>query len=235
MKWILTVVATAILTPMFGQLKVNMSMGYGTYSMKSMKDFQEELRVSFPVRAKTTESFPGYVFYEFGITTVQADRFVIGGYFTYGSTGGRIHYEDYSGEMSSDQLVRYVSIGSPLGIVLGDNLTDSPWRVHLDLKPHFTVGMMELDFYSRIGNQEESDSYKFTAFNLGIEPGLTVERSLAKKWDVTFFAGYNANLLKGNLYFQEENDAYLQNQKGETVTLDFSGFRAALGISYKGF
>jgi len=217
----------------FGQLKVTLSTGYGTYTMGDMKSLQEELQEGYPVDAKITESFPGYAYYDLSVTKQTGERFVIGGYFTYGSTGGRIHYEDYSGEVSSNQLVRYYSLGFPLGIMISDDLDANAWNFQLDFKPHFTMGELLLEFSSRIGSQRDAGSYEFRSFNFGIEPGFTAERRIGDKWGIDLFAGYNLTVVQGKLFFNETEGAYLQNEQNQAIGLDFSGLRVMLGLSYR--
>jgi hypothetical protein len=214
----------------FGQLKVSLASGYGTYSMNEMKSFQNELLADFPDDAKITEEFPGFMYYQLDVHTVIGDHFLIGGYVNYGSTGGRIHYADYSGEASANQLIRYLSGGPHFGIQIGDD--EQSFNFHADLKPQFTYAMLDLQFYSRLDTQAESESLKFTSMNVGVELGFTAEKRLGN-FGIDLYTGFNLNVINGNLMFDRDDEAYLQNNSGNPVNLSFSGIRVNLGVSYK--
>lgn len=202
-------------------------MGYGTYSMSEMKSLQEELLLDFPAGAKITANFPGYWFYELKVTTIAREKFVVGANILFGSTGGRIHYSDYSGEISSNQLVNYFSVGSPLALKLKN--TDDAFQVYLNLKPQLYISRLSFEFYSRLGTQYDDDLLEFSSVNLGIEPGLTFQRMI-RKWGFDLSLGYNLNLFRGKLIYSENDQAHLQNQSGQDIHLDMSGLRISLGV-----
>lgn len=232
MRMFIYIVPFLLSTSALSQLKIAFGTGYGMYSMNDLKTFQQELLSDFPSDSKITAEFPGYLYYEASVTSLRNEKFILGGYLTYGSTGGRIHYGDYSGEVSTNQLIRYFSIGAPLGIQVSND--EKSLNCHFDLKPHVTFGALTLEFYSRLGNQHEEESLKFTSFNVGVEPGLTTEKVI-KNWGINFFLGYNINFVQGKLFFTEDDQAYLQNENGENIGINLSGLRFALGISYKVF
>jgi hypothetical protein len=51
--------------------------------------------------------------------------------------------------------------------------------------------------------------------------------------DIAFqiYAGYNLNVFKGKLLLKEGDSLFLQNDVGEKISLDWSGFRGGLGIT----
>ena len=220
-----------ISAPAVAQVNISLSTGYSSYSMKEMKSFQKELQADFPEGSRVTETFPDFLYYDLAVTTEISDQFILGGFIRYGSTGGRIHYSDYSGEVRGDQLIQYVSLGSPLGMNIYKN-EEKSFSVHADLRPQLSYCFLNLEFYSRLDTQDEAQSLKFTAFNVSLEPGFTAEKYI-RHWGINFFAGYHLNLVKGNLMFKEIDQAYLQNKDGDPVHVSLSGLRISLGISYR--
>src|SRR5688500_12260694 len=81
------------------QKSATLRMGYGTYTMNEMKSFQVDLQKQSEYPMRIIESFPAFVYYEGSLTFPLGNNFICAPNFSYGSTGGRIHYGDYSGEL----------------------------------------------------------------------------------------------------------------------------------------
>jgi hypothetical protein len=220
-----------VTTPALAQYSVGLSTGYGAYSMNSLKEFQKELLIDFPTDSRITETFPGFLYYEFSVVRwLNDEKYISGISIAYGSTGGRIHYRDYSGEVAGNQLIKYFNFTIPMGVRLYDN--EKAFRIWLDIKPHVSLSHLNLEFYSRLGNQSDYESFKFRSLNFGLEAGLRAQRSFFLNWAIEGFAGYNQNIVKGELFFTQNDQAYLQNNDGDPVKVDLSGLRLSLGISY---
>ncbi len=231
MKTCIFLILLLVSTPVFAQYSIGLSTGYGTYSMRNLKEFQKELLTDFPEDSRITETFPGFMYYELSaVKWFDDEKYLSGLSIAYGSTGGRIHYRDYSGEVGGNQLIKYFNLTLPFGVKLYDN--EKSFRLWLDIKPHVSVSRLDLEFYSRLGNQSDFDSFGFRSLNFGLEAGLRAQRSFFVNWAIEGFAGYNQNLVKGELFFTQDDQAYLQNEDGDAVKVDLSGLRLSLGVSY---
>lgn len=230
MKLMRLLLLLMIATPAWAQLKVGLATGYGSYAMGDMKALQKELLKDFPAGARITEEFPAFLYYELNATYLLNETFTVGGLVNYGSTGGRINYTDYSGEVSGNQLIQFVSAGAWLGLQLTGY--EKNFRVHLDVRPQFSYSFLNLEFYSRLGNYDDEESIKFNSLNLAIEPGIRAEY-YRTRIGVNIFAGYNINAIKGDLIWSENENAYLQNEDGDKIYLDLSGFRVQVGVFYR--
>src|SRR5258708_40338556 len=96
------------------QLQLTLNSGIGTYQMGDLKTLQDNVLKSMPVKAQVISSFPAYWFYELTATNVKG-KFVMGGSISYGSSGGRLYYSDYSGSLWYDQLSSFYSVTTMLG------------------------------------------------------------------------------------------------------------------------
>src|SRR5688572_25709865 len=78
------------------RIDVSVSAGYATFRMDDLKAVQEEDLSYMPVEGEITNSFPGYL--NFGGEVVFYDStYFVGVLLGHTSTGGRVHYADYSG------------------------------------------------------------------------------------------------------------------------------------------
>src|SRR5690349_7378901 len=93
---------------------VRAEINYGSYSMTRMKQFQQDLinrthQSGLPLFA--VNSFPAYIGYSLS-GGVTRNKITVGFSLGYNSTGGRLDYEDYSGYLIADQLMRSFSFAS---------------------------------------------------------------------------------------------------------------------------
>lgn len=78
--------------------------GIGTCQMKDLKYFQSSLLSDLPVEAKVVNNFPVFPLYNFKVV-FPTKHLEIGNSYTFTSSGSKIHYSDYSGEISIIQIV----------------------------------------------------------------------------------------------------------------------------------
>lgn len=210
------------------QFQIAISSGYATYKMEDLKAHQEELRPQFPVDAKTTVSFPGYLFYELNGGYTFNSKLFTGVGIAYGSTGGKIHYGDYSGEISLEHRLKHFTLSTIVGrkILLKDRL-----NLILDLQPSFIFGGLEMAFESRIGTDVEDDLTSFKSLNIAIQPNIQLERRAGPVF-LFIRAGYSQNIFSSKLFLKADDQYYLLDEDGEKIRADWSGLRATLGLSY---
>lgn len=230
MRYSIVIISFLASIPVSGQFRTSLSVGYGTYRMSNLKAFQKELLADFPEDSRITEDFPGYLYYDLTIAQPLSDQLRMGISATYGSTGGRLSYKDYSGEVTGNQLVRYLGVGVPFKLSVYDN-PDKELSLNLVLTPQVSMNWLTLEFYSRLNNQSDESRYKFRSLNFAIEPGISATKSFGL-WEIDFFGGYNVNVVKGNLFFTKNEEAYLQDANGDPVKIDLSGLRFSLGVAY---
>lgn len=221
-----------LLIPTFeaiGQMRATLRMGYGMYAMTEMKSFQADLplQVEYPMRI--TESFPGYVYYEGSLMIPFADKFFCSATFGYGSTGGRIHYGDYSGEFRFDQLLNYISAGTSIGHSM-ENSTGK-YVFDVSITPSVVLTNLNLEFLVRIGDEQNVERVKFRSTNFTLQPDFTITRKLGR-FGVQAMVGYNFAIVNGKMFLTSDSEAYLIDSNGDNIPANWNGGRAAVGISY---
>jgi len=228
MRTILVVMALILSRNGYAQVHISAGTGIGWFSMKEFHDFQEHLRSSFPVAARITEQFPAYVIYDASIAWQLRRTGFLGVYYQYGSTGGRIHYKDYSGEIYSDQLFHYNTIALNAGEALefGKN-----YSLRVDLHPGATFTSLELLSVTKIGDQRYQESYKFHSINATMQPTF----ELTKTWGnfgLKLSAGYHIAVYAGKVKLKGNKNAILLGSSTDPIAASWDGLRLGLSGIY---
>ena len=205
--------------------KLFLDIDYNTFSHSKLKQFQEEFVQDLePVRVKTVDNFPANVGFTLGYEFVSIKTAI---YFSYNTTGGKISYGDYSGQIRILQPVTGYSIG---GIYHIDLIKGSPSKLKLGLKSINTFSFFKIDNYSKSNNTTTSESFKFSSRDIGLGSFLLFEQPLSI-FSLRIKAGYDY-VFGGKLIFSENKEAYLENNRGSAVRTNWSGIRTGLGIAY---
>jgi hypothetical protein len=213
---------------MMAQVNAFVGVGIATYAMSDMKELQKEYASQFPVVPKITSSFPAYWMYEIGATIKLDSTISIGGSIGYYSTGGRIAYSDYSGELRLDQIATSFSIGVPVQFQLNKNKKNI---LAFEMMPVVFLGSYDMKVMSRLGTQESNDSESFIETNIGIQPSVVFNRKI-KQFGFFARAGYLVQVYNSKLYLKQDHNAYLLNSEGQEVHLNWSGLRTSVGMSF---
>ena len=206
----------------FAQLDVSLATGVGKYSMSDLKKLQESIRADFPVEAKITSSFPAYWFYEGTVKKRFDNNFMTGGSFSLGSTGGRISYADYSGEIHSDQLVKFYSFAAVLGVSIKSS--NQKMIYQFDVHPGITMTNLKIEFAENLNGQTSTDAINFRSINVAFQPTASVTKRFSSI-GVHTNIGYHITALHGRL---ENSDG---NYIKDTFS-DWSGIRVSLGLTF---
>lgn len=228
MKIVLLAIIVALPLATFGQVQVSVRAGYGFYSMSELKTFQEGLKSEFPVSLRTTEAYPPYLYYEGSFQFIIRERVPLGISVTYGSTGSRLHYSDYSGEIFADQFVKYLAIGLPVAWIFPSKNT---WSLQVELKPNISFNELALKLQSSVANQTEAEQLDFKSMDIGIQPGFAIIKRFGPV-GLLLQAGFNIGLMNGELFLKKDDAYYLTQRNGDHVSTDWTGLRIAAGINY---
>jgi hypothetical protein len=214
--------------------RTNFSAGFGTYKLKSYKDFQEKMADGGNpfTGIRAVDMFPNYFNW-----MITQERFFNPNHslsidFSYLYTGGRNSLADYSGRYTLDLLANsyrfglsythYVSkksesqkLGKFLRLRSGWARTNFQIREQI-LVPNIEEQVMVLDFFS--------DSF-FLEFDMGLTYDVTPYLS------IHLLAGYEYEP-DARLKSTEKNRASLNNENSGNVTTNWRGFRLRTGIGF---
>ncbi len=206
---------------------VSGQFGYGQYQMGALKEFQQDIQafyVSEGLPLQTVHDFPGHwdaeIRASIPILNFNNGKLNIGASLGYGSTGGRIHYADFSGEIGVDQVLEYRS----LGLIFERSFTHtSQSTFYISAKQ--TLRFTNLDFteFLALGDTGDSESLSFKSTSFGLQPQLGYAVFIGNTF-VRVNAGYQIEIPSG-LTFSANRNAKLIDSSGDTIGANWSGLR----------
>lgn len=207
-------------------------ISYNTYSMSELKDIQSELLndiLKFNIPARITESFPPYLGYKIGFAIPVIDTakrtFSIGGFVERGTTGGRIHYQDYSGEIKIDQSAVETSIGALIDYQYS---LSEKYNFGLNFAVSYTISSLSYISYLQLGSEFQEEELNFSSYSISFEPGIVPSINLlGVRFGIAL--SYLINI-PSKLVFDKFSEAHLVNNQGDKVNINWSGFRLGLQI-----
>lgn len=211
---------------LYGQVRFTFRTGYGSFSMAEMKKYQDDLALGFPVSPEITSQFPSYFVYDAGVDALFDDNVIFGMSVSRGSTGGRVHYSDYSGEIGSDQLLSYTAVG----MNIGTQLVSQSGRLVLSafVRPSIVITKFTASNYSTIGSEHRESSRQYNSFNTMLQP--TVDITFRhKQFGFGVYSGYNLTVRKS---FLANSGSSLSSTLPDETYADWSGVRVGAGVSY---
>lgn len=217
-----------VLGSTFAQDRIYLSGTVGTYSMKMMKDFQDDVAKSMDdenIQLKPVIEFPMSLQVSGGFLRSLNENNYAGGYINYAFTKGRLHYSDYSGETYFDQFVRRAVLGAEFR-----NSSQSGWYFYL--RVGFDYSWLKLVSGTEIsGGGKAENSSSFYSIGVDAEPGFGWEHTVYKQFAIGFNAGFDINY-QGKTFFSEDHNAYLLDGHGDAIKLSWSGARVGLAVTY---
>lgn len=212
-------------------ISIKTRIAYGAYDMEGLKELQKDLlgfytRMNLPTRI--VENFPPYWTYQVQLSGQVNPDFSLGLVGGIASTGGRIHYQDYSGEVVLDMLAARRALGLALEWNLSNRenifqtsstLQITGFRQHVDINETMSVG--EQDF---------TDDAGMKSSGFGVELGVLS----GPDWHHILIQGYTGLHISFSKSFKPEDETNdLTPLINRSTTLTWSGFRAGILIGYK--
>ncbi|MGE5440017.1 MAG: hypothetical protein ACM3UR_09170 [Bacteroidota bacterium] len=202
---------------------------YNFFAANDLKAAQQDMQRNLRgVGAETLESFPPYfgMQFQFLMPVKDSSEVNAGLYFEQFSTGGRIHYEDYSGEIGFDQILS----SNAFGIMIEKNYKS---KRRLNLSLNLGVSLIwtsyTLKTYGRIFDQKESESVTYDGITIGFTPGITLFREISN-FTILGSVGYQICLPSTFKY----NGATVRVTIFEnTISPGIYGLRLGFGLGYK--
>ncbi|MGC4023180.1 MAG: hypothetical protein QM734_15175 [Cyclobacteriaceae bacterium] len=154
----------------------------------------------------------------------------MGGSFSYGSTGGRIYYSDYSGSLWFDQLLSNYSFACIVGKSV--DLGKGKFSLQGDIRPGITITNLKLTGNEILGSKADNFSNSFRGVNLTAQPTLSLVGKFGKV-SLNAFVGYNFALQLGDLTSTDNSGGTLVNNHDQKIYADWSGLRAGGGLSFQ--
>ncbi|MEO9571223.1 MAG: hypothetical protein ABJH82_13475 [Polaribacter sp.] len=203
------------------QGKIFIETNYNTFSHSSLSNFQQEFKNDLaPIQLKTVDDFPANIGFTIGYEIVDSSTAL---FLSYNSTGGKLSYSDYSGNIKIEESLNAITFGAIYFL----NLTDKK-DFRIGFRGFSMFSQLNLNSFSEISNNIQQDNFDFQSTDLGFGAQLNYEYPLSFLilkatigFDITF---------GGKLVFKDNNEAYLTSNSNNKVTTGWSGLRTGLGI-----
>jgi hypothetical protein len=213
----------------YAQSRIYFNTGIGTYAMTDLKNFQDETASTLPVALKKIKRFPPYINYEGGFDIKLGKRFFVGASASYGSSGCRSDYQDYSGSERLDQLWKYRAVALSGGLT--QKVMKEKILLRYELRSGFIFNKGTLDYHKQIGTQTASQHDNVESRNIYVQPTVTATKRFGPI-GIDVYVGLNYNVVKGKVYEEGDKSAYYGFFNGTQIGVDWTGLRAGLGVSY---
>jgi hypothetical protein len=209
------------------------SASYNSFSLEELKQQQEELLNSMNTRNlpyKITQAFPSYYGFKAGflisLENNEMRTISLGAAVQHQSTGGRIQYQDYSGEDRMDEVLAGTGIGALFNYEL--HFT-SRFDCGFNLAAYYLFSNIALSYHFQVDNIARDQLYKFNSSSLAFEPEIVPSINI---WKINIGISFSYLFyLPSTFAFEEDKNSYLRNNMGDKVKLDWSGFRMGLQSS----
>lgn len=200
-------------------------IGYANYSTVDLTAFQDYLILSNSISFDKTDTFPARPYLQLILTKNLKDGNQAGVFMGYLSTGGRVAASDYSGKVTSDQILTNFELGFNLDIYLEKEKYFTPF-----IQAQLTALLSELELIDHV---EITDGEKFNeeismvSENIAFSPSFGLQfHKLAIPLKLT--VGYLIQVTDFPFHLRENRNATLRVE-GNHINPGLSGIR--IGIS----
>ena len=206
---------------------------YGSYDMSDLKDLQSEqaknISDSLNTSPKTMYNFPAYWGFRVSTRYVK-NRHNYSFHVGYNTTGGRIHYSDYSGEIKVDKKVSNTNFALGYSYAL---LNSEHFKLSAGIALGIAFSTIDAENLVEIYVSEEKVQYtrEYHGHQLFTSPEICFSYAPFKFLFLELTAGYHYQLNSSAMHDDSAGD--LKNNKGGNVSPNWSGYRLGAGIGYK--
>lgn len=231
-RFFLLVVSVLVLTAGKALAQTNFyvepRLGWGTFRMASMKSFQEHIVSESDVNAKATSAYPAY--FQYGVSFIRDldEQSRWGFFYERGSTGGRIAYKDYSGEIKLDTPLRYNALGALLYSHKPIKNSTFDFVAGVEASVYFTK--LKLESYTRIYEESVSEDNEAFANGLALKPFIGLQK-VYFRLPVSLTIGYLVNANK-HFHGKRNPDSYIPEGNGDDkLQPSWSGVRLNFSVA----
>lgn len=211
-------------------LELDYSFGYGSNTLDDLRVFQTEMRVyaaEYPMQSVKT--FPPYFNHSLSADFRIASKHCLGLSWTYMTTGARNSLADYSGAMAQDFILNGHKFGAaykrliPAGQDLSFYVQFRFGLISSNLEIHEWMRLYESDY-----TYDDYNDFKSTGWY--IEPRAGVRYFITRNLALHAGIGYESGTESELWYKIRDEKNYLVHGNDERVKLDWSGYRASVGL-----
>ncbi len=228
--FLIIIIASANLFAQSG-LSVGVRTSYNWFNQKEMKGLlhnsSKEISAETGVDAKVTDNFPDFAGLGLSLNYSFSETFEAGLFLDYSSTGGRVHYSDYSGSVSDEYNISSYSVGPEIcGIKEAMGLN---WRYSIRL--HLIFSNMTNIYKLKAGELYDRTKLQYSSTSFGIEPAFGPSIKVSG-FDFAIQVSYMIAALDefGRTF---NSNLKLKDSEGNKIRNNLSGLRTSIQINYE--
>jgi hypothetical protein len=201
--------------------------GVGTYRMNTQKQFQRDFRKQSQIPLRVVHNFPAFPSFGASMSFRTSSRTSVGIWAEYTSTGGRLHYKDYSGYALFDQLLTSFQGGPSFQFRISKSET---WPIYLTMHGSAVSTAETMTTYLEVGGQSSEESYKLKAINYGVRPGIMLMRKV-NDFAFQLAVGYEIQFA-GDLKDVTDKNLRFTTSEGDALSAQWDGLRITIGAGF---
>jgi hypothetical protein len=217
----------------YAQTYITIDAGIATFNMRDMKLLQKSILSNNNVfDFGIVQEFPPYFQYQLGFKQVGLstnEKLIIGGVFSFTSTGGRVASSDFSGSVKGDQLINVFSIGPEIGYILSSS---KKLNVAIEAITSFDFTNMEIKSTLTLGNQDYTNSQKFVAYGASIQPHFNLNYSYKFLMFYTYLGGH-VTVIQQPFLSKEDKESEITVDGSTSLKPQWNGVRVGIGLAIK--
>jgi hypothetical protein len=203
--------------------------GYGSYSMKGLRQYNESLTSNAPINSILVSDFPSGWYYRPSLL-LKYKITNLGVLYTYQTTYSEVRGENDTAAYQADMNVSSHCPGlyGELSIFYSGN-----WTLSADASIGFIFSDLKFNEYFKSKDSvftDQKSNYK--ALSYFAEPGLQIKYSY-KHFDFGINAGYFITIATEAYYTNDEfRDQFSNPYTGSSIKPQWNGFRMGASVSY---
>jgi hypothetical protein len=208
------------------QVSLGYKLGYGTYRMQSVAEFQQYVLDGSDLPGEIVEQFPGYLNHRLylGLPSRWPQYKAYLGYVT---TAGRISLVDYSGKWNFDMLLNGFQAGLHWESAM-KMMKKIELKCYLDFGA--TTSTLNMYEYIKVWDEESQQSQLFIAYGLDIQGGFEAFYKLPFI-NIGCYLGYEQDFSTA-FHVEGNRDAKLGISDSNLTHPGWAGLRTGMSISY---
>lgn len=207
------------------RISISATSGFASYKMSDLREFASVYNTVSDLPFRVVHDFPSRFFLGCELGARVSNGWQAGLSYEFHSTGGRLHYRDYSGHVLMDQVLRLNHFA-----VFVRRQLNSDKKNLMFLSVSFSKNVTRLTITEEIliGTANQSNTTEFNSAPIGMRPSFVFQKFLGRFF-IQSSVGYEV-VFSDALTLEDRNNVSLQFAAGKNASAGWTGIRLAAGI-----
>ncbi len=212
------------------EFQASYKIGYGSFGMSGLRKMQNDIAWSYHlenISVAVVDEFPDFYTHDFSVSMSINPTINLGISIGFLSSGGKLHYSDYSGEISIKNYLDCFIIGPFIELNI---INKESFRILCKLDARLSSTDLKIIQDFTLLQTSISEQLDFVSTGINIEPSIAIEYNLSIL-SFRLELGYSMDFSDA-LHLKDDEDVKLITSGSDEVIPDWSGKRIGfvLGI-----